>query len=50
MELLVDVMDPFNKFGFPINLDLIMGIFFLCGCKGWSYINWGQWLKCQAHI
>jgi hypothetical protein len=50
MDLLVDVLNPFNKYGFLINLSLSMGRFFLCGCNGKSYINWGQWLEPQAHL
>ena len=50
MDLLVDVMDLFNKFGGLSILSLSMVIFILCGCKEQSYINWGQWLECEAHL
>jgi hypothetical protein len=45
MELLVDVMNPFNEFCGLVILRLSMGRFFLCGCKGQCYINGAQWLK-----
>jgi hypothetical protein len=50
MNLLLDVLDSFNKFGCSINLSLSMGGLFLCRCNGQSYINWGQWLEPQAHL
>jgi hypothetical protein len=50
MDLLVDVLNPFNEFGGLVGLRLSMGIFFLCGCKGQCYINGAQWLKSQAHL
>jgi hypothetical protein len=50
MDLLVDVLNPFNEFGGFINLILRMGIFCQCGCKGQCYINGAQWLKSQAHL
>ena len=34
MDLLVDVLNLFNKYGGLISLKLSMGIFLLCGCKG----------------
>jgi hypothetical protein len=50
MDMLVDVLNPFNEFGGLVSLRLSMGIFFLCGCKGQCYINGAQWLKTQAHL
>jgi hypothetical protein len=50
MNLLLDVMDALNKFGFPISLGLSMGGIFLCNCNGQSYTNGGQWLEHQAHL
>jgi hypothetical protein len=50
MNLLLDVLDALNKFGFPISLCLSMGGLFLCGCNGKSYVNGGQWLEPQAHL
>jgi hypothetical protein len=50
MNLLLDVLDALNKFGFPINLGLSMGGLFLCDCNGKSYVNGGQWLEPQAHL
>ena len=44
MYMLVDVLDMYNKSSGLISLNLSMGIFLLCGCKGQSYINWNQWL------
>jgi len=41
MNLLMDVVDSFNKFGFSINLDLSMGGLFLCSCNGKIYVNGG---------
>jgi hypothetical protein len=45
MDLLMDVLDPFNKFSAFFGLILSMGRFFLCGCKGQCYINGAQRLK-----
>jgi hypothetical protein len=50
MNLLLDVLDLLNKFGFLINLGLSMGGLFLCNCNGKSYVNGGQWLEPQAHL
>jgi hypothetical protein len=46
MNLLLDVLDSLNKFGYSINLDLSMGGLFLCatamgramsmGANGWN--------------
>jgi hypothetical protein len=33
-DLLVDVLDPFNEFDVFFDLLLIMGILYMCGCKG----------------
>jgi hypothetical protein len=50
MNLLADVLNLFNEFGGLFDLRLIMGIFFMCGCKGQCYINGAQWLKTQADL
>jgi hypothetical protein len=50
MDLLVDVLDPFNEFGGFVNLILSMARLCMCGCKGQCYINGAQWLKSQAHL
>ena len=50
IDMLVDVLDSFNKSGGLINFILSMGIFLLCGCKGHIYISWGQWLETQAQL
>jgi hypothetical protein len=50
MNFLLDVLDALNKFGYPINLYLIMGGLFLCDCNEQSYVNGGQWLKPQEHL
>jgi hypothetical protein len=50
MNLLLDVLDSFNKFGYLINLGLSMGGLFLCNCNGKSYVNGGQWMEPQAHL
>jgi hypothetical protein len=50
VDLLADVLNPFNKSNYLINLSLSMGRFSLCGCNGKSYINWGHWLESQAHL
>jgi hypothetical protein len=50
MDLLVDVLNPFNKLGGFVSLRLNMGIFFLCGRKGQCDINGTQWLKSQPHL
>jgi hypothetical protein len=46
VNLLLNVMDSLNKFGCSINLDLSMGVLFLCK----SYVNGGQWMEPQAHL
>ena len=50
MDLSVDVLNMFNEFGHFISLHLRMGQVYLCGCKGKSCINRGQWLKPRAHL
>jgi hypothetical protein len=50
MNLFLDVLDVLTKFGFPINLGLIMGGLYLCDCNGQSYVNGGQWLEPQTHL
>jgi hypothetical protein len=50
MNLFLDVLDPFNKFGCLINLGLSMGGLFLCNYNGHSCINGGQWLEPQEHL
>jgi hypothetical protein len=45
MDLLVDVLNPFNKLGVFFGLILNMGIFFLCNRKGQCDINGTQCLK-----
>lgn len=45
MDLLVDVLDLFNKLGCLINLNLSIDRFFMAGCNGNNYINWGLWLE-----
>jgi hypothetical protein len=50
MNLLLNVLDSFNKFGCQINLGLIMGGLFMCNCNGHSYVNEGQWLEPEAHL
>jgi hypothetical protein len=42
MNLLLDVLDLFNKFGYSINLGLSIGELLLCRCNGKSYVNWSQ--------
>ena len=41
---------PHKTHGYVINLSLSMGRFLMCGCKGKSYINQGQWLETQARV
>jgi hypothetical protein len=50
MNLLLDVLDSLDKFGYSINLGLSMGGLCLCKCNGQSYVNVGQWLEPQAHL
>ena len=50
MDLLSDVMNPFNEPGGFVSLCVSMNKFFMCGCKGKSYINGAQWLKSQAYL
>jgi hypothetical protein len=50
MKLLLDVLDPLNKFGFLISLGMSMGGLFLCNYNGQSYVSGGQWLEPQAHL
>jgi hypothetical protein len=50
MNLLLDVLDPFNKFGCSISLGMSMGGLFLCSCNAQRYVNGGQWLEPQAHL
>jgi hypothetical protein len=50
MNLLLDVMDSFKKFGYSINFDLSMGGLFLGSYNGKSYVHGGQWLESQAHL
>jgi len=50
MNLLSDILYPFNKFGFFINLGLSMRGFFPCRCNEQSYVNWGQIIELQEHL
>jgi len=50
MKLLLDVLDPLNKFGCLIILSLIMGGLLLCRCNGKIYINGIQWMEHQTHL
>ena len=50
IDLLPDVLNHFNEPGGFVGLCGSMRIFFLCGCKGKSYINGAQWLKSQAYL
>jgi hypothetical protein len=50
MNLLLDVLDSLNKFGYSISLSPSMGGLFLCSCNGQSYVNGGEWLEPQAHL
>jgi hypothetical protein len=50
MNLLLDAVDPFNKFGFSMNLGMNMGGLFLCSCNGKNYANYIQWLEPQKHL
>jgi hypothetical protein len=50
MDLLVDVLNPFNELGGFVGLRLNMGRLCLCGCKGQCDINGTQWLKSQPHL
>ena len=50
MDLLVDVLNSFNKFGSFFSFRLNMFIFFLYSCKGKCDINETQQLKSQAHL
>jgi hypothetical protein len=50
MKLLLDVLDPLNKFGCLIILSLIMGGLLLCRCNGKIYINGSQWMEPQTHL
>jgi hypothetical protein len=50
MNLLLDVLDSFKKFGFLTNLGQIMGGILQGSCNGKSYVNGGQWLEPQAHL
>ena len=45
MDLLLDVLNPFNEPSGFVGLCVSMRGFGLCGCKGKSYINGAQWLK-----
>jgi len=49
MDLLSNVLNLFNELGFFFSLHVRMGRFNLYGCKGESYINGAQKLKCQAN-
>jgi hypothetical protein len=49
-NLLLYVLDSFNKFGCSTSLDFSMGIFFMCNYNGYIYVNGGQWLEPQAHL
>lgn len=48
MDLLLDVLNPFNKPGFFVSLHVSMRRFIMCGFKGKSYTNGAQWLKLQG--
>jgi hypothetical protein len=50
MNLLLDVLDSLNKFGFSINLGLSMGGLFLVQLQWVELRQWGQWLEPQAHL
>jgi hypothetical protein len=57
INLLEEVLDPFNKFGFSVFLSLSMRGLFLCNAIGratsyvnCSYVNWGQWKECKAPL
>ena len=42
MNLLLDALDWFEKFGCSINLSLSMGGLFLCNYNGKNYVNGAQ--------
>jgi hypothetical protein len=50
MNLLLDVIDSFKKFGYSISLNMSMGRLLLCSCNGKIYVNGSQWLEPQAHL
>jgi hypothetical protein len=50
MDMLLDVLNSFKKFGGFVGLILSMGRLCLCGCKGLCDINGTQWLKFQPHL
>ena len=50
MNLLSDVLNPFNEPSGFVNLCVSMRGFGLCGCKGKSYINGAQWLKPKVYL
>ena len=50
MNLLVDVLNVFNKLDGLINFVLNMSKFYLCSCKMHCNINGTQWLKSQTHL
>jgi hypothetical protein len=50
MELLLEVLDPFNEFGFSVCLGLSMGGLCLGSGNGYNYINGGQWMEPKAYL
>jgi hypothetical protein len=50
MNLLLDVLDFLNKYGFSINLGISMGGLFLCSYNVQSYISGVQWLEPQERL
>ena len=50
MDLLLNVLNPFNKPGVFVNLYLSVGRVSLCVCKGKSYINQVQWSKPETYL
>jgi hypothetical protein len=50
MNLLLEVLDPFKKFGCFFFLNQSMGRLQWRIWNGQSYINGGQWIETQAHL
>jgi len=50
MDLLMDVLNPFNELGGFFGLRLNMGQFYLCGRNRYCDINGTHQLKSQTHL
>lgn len=46
MNMLFDMSNLFNKFGFSIYL----GLSILCRCNRWSYVTWGQYMEPHVYL